>query len=98
MPLPIAPVNMIPGTPFAPTPRMTERHPKRAASRRDDPRPPGALLMLLEGRAPMEFLSLFAALPWLWRVPRGDGHPVIVFPGMGTSDIATLPLRRYLRS
>ena len=76
---------------------MTDRHPKTAASRRADPRPPGALLMLLEGRAPMEFFSLFAALPWLWRVRRGDGHPAIVFPGMGTSDIATLALRRYLR-
>jgi pimeloyl-ACP methyl ester carboxylesterase len=76
---------------------MTDRPKKKAASRRDDPRPPGALLMLLEGRAPIEFFSLFAALPWLWRVPRGDGHPAIVFPGMGTSDLATLPLRRYLR-
>jgi pimeloyl-ACP methyl ester carboxylesterase len=75
---------------------MTDRQPKSAATTRDDP--PGALLMLLEGRAPMEFFSLFAALPWLYRMPRGDGHPVIVFPGMGTSDITTLPLRRYLRS
>src|SRR6185369_1913287 len=97
MPRRITPVNMSPSLPLAPTPRMTDRHPKRAAPGRDDPRPPGALLMLLEGRAPMEFFSLFAALPWLYRVPRGDGHPVIVFPGMGASDITTLPLRRYLR-
>ena len=59
---------------------------------------PSALLMLLEGRAPMEFLSLFAALPWLYRLPRGDGHPVMVFPGLAASDITTLPLRRYLQS
>jgi len=64
---------------------------------RDDPRPPNALLMLLEGRAPLEFLSLFAALPWLARLPRGDGHPVLVFPGMAASDITTAPLRRFLR-
>ena len=54
--------------------------------------------MLLEGRAPLEFFSLVAALPWLARLPRGDGHPVMVFPGMGASDITTVPLRRFLRS
>jgi len=54
--------------------------------------------MLLEGRAPIEFFSLFAALPWLTRLPRGDGHPVMVFPGMAASDITTVPLRRYLAS
>ncbi|MDQ6639395.1 MAG: alpha/beta hydrolase [Pseudomonadota bacterium] len=64
---------------------------------REASRAPNALLMLLEGRAPMEFFSLFAALPWLARLPRGDGHPVLVFPGMGASDITTLPLRRYLK-
>jgi pimeloyl-ACP methyl ester carboxylesterase len=65
---------------------------------RDDTQAPNVFLMMLEGRAPMEFLSLFAALPWLYRVPRGDGHPVMVFPGMGASDLTTLPLRRYLQS
>ena len=54
--------------------------------------------MLLEGRAPMEYFSLLAALPWLVRVPRGDGHPVMVFPGMAAGDLSTIPLRRYLRS
>jgi pimeloyl-ACP methyl ester carboxylesterase len=54
--------------------------------------------MLLEGRAPVEFLSLLAALPWLTRLPRGDGHPVMVFPGMAASDVTTVPLRRYLQS
>ena len=69
-----------------------------ARARREDLRAPGALLLLLEGRAPVELFSLIAALPWLRRVPRGDGHPVIVFPGLGASDFTTLPLRRYLRS
>ena len=54
--------------------------------------------MLLEGRAPIEFVSLLAALPWLARLPRGDGHPVMVFPGMAPSDLTTVPLRRFLRS
>ena len=69
----------------------------RPSGRIDEVRAPSALLMLLEGRAPIEFFSLLAALPWLYRVPRGDGHPVMVFPGMAASDITTLPLRRYLR-
>jgi pimeloyl-ACP methyl ester carboxylesterase len=70
----------------------------RARARRtDDPRAPGALLMLLEGRAPMELATLIAASPWLSRLSRGDGHPVMVFPGMGASDVTTLPLRRFLQ-
>ncbi len=38
-----------------------------------------------------------AATPWLSRLPRGDGHPVMVFPGMGANDLTTIPLRRFLR-
>jgi hypothetical protein len=30
--------------------------------------------------------------------PRGDGHPVLVFPGLITGDLSTLPLRNYLQS
>ena len=41
--------------------------------------------------------SLLAALPWLRRLPRGDGHPVMVFPGLGANDLTTVPLRRFLR-
>ena len=52
--------------------------------------------MLLEGRAPWEFAALLAATPWLRRLPRGDGHPVLVFPGLGASDFTTAPLRRVL--
>jgi pimeloyl-ACP methyl ester carboxylesterase len=60
--------------------------------------PPGGLLLLLEGRAPFEWASLLAAWPWLRRLPRGDGHPVMVFPGMGANDLTTLPLRQVLRA
>ena len=79
---------------------MPLRRSRSTASRRDgaavdDPRAPGALLMLLEGRAPLDFVSLVAALPWLTRLPRGDGHPLIVFPGMGASDITTVPLPAF---
>jgi pimeloyl-ACP methyl ester carboxylesterase len=34
----------------------------------------------------------------LQRAPRGDGHAVLVFPGLSASDSSTIPLRRYLRS
>jgi len=58
---------------------------------------PGPLLMLLEARAPWEAAAMLAASPWLARLPAGDGHPVVVFPGLGASDITTLLLRHFLR-
>jgi pimeloyl-ACP methyl ester carboxylesterase len=81
-----------------PSSNSAKKASRRAADQaRDDPRAPNALLMLLEGRAPVEFASLIAAMPWLSRLPRGDGHPVMVFPGMGASDVTTVPLRRFLQ-
>ncbi|MDC8770053.1 esterase/lipase family protein [Roseateles albus] len=59
---------------------------------------PNAFLMMLEGRAPWEYAALLAATPWLRKLPRGDGHPVIVFPGLGANDVTTQPLRRFLDS
>ncbi len=57
---------------------------------------PGPWLMMLEARAPWEYAAMLAATPLLARIPRGDGHPVIVFPGLGASDLTTAPLRRFL--
>ena len=58
---------------------------------------PSTLLMLLEGRALWELSALPLALPWLMaRVPHGDGHPVLVLPGLMASDASTLPLRSFL--
>jgi pimeloyl-ACP methyl ester carboxylesterase len=54
--------------------------------------------MFLEGRAPVEYFSMLAAYPWLRLLPRGDGHPVMVFPGMAANDLTTAPLRAFLRS
>jgi pimeloyl-ACP methyl ester carboxylesterase len=62
-----------------------------------DLRAPNALMLLLEGRAPWEYAAMIAALPWLKRLPRGDGHPVIVYPGLGAADITTAPLRSFLQ-
>jgi pimeloyl-ACP methyl ester carboxylesterase len=73
----------------------TTTNPPRKSS---DAKAPNALLMLLEGRAPVEFVSMMASLPWLHRLPRGEGHPVMVFPGMAANDISTVPLRNFLKS
>lgn len=60
--------------------------------------PPSRLLYLCEpGRSAADFVTLLAAAPWLARAPRGDGHPVLVLPGLLATDASTLPLRRYLR-
>jgi pimeloyl-ACP methyl ester carboxylesterase len=60
-------------------------------------RAPGALRLALEARMPWELWSSLMALPLLRSQPRGDGHAVLVFPGLAASDVSTAPLRRYLR-
>lgn len=60
-------------------------------------RAPSAFLLMLEGRALFEGGAALAALPWLRRAPAGDGHPVLVLPGLGANDVSTIPLRNYLR-
>ncbi|MFZ3128007.1 MAG: alpha/beta hydrolase [Rhodoferax sp.] len=62
------------------------------------PPPPNALLVALELRAPWELWSVLPSWPALMRAPCGDGHPVIVFPGLSASDGSTLPLRGYLQN
>ncbi|MEE8617336.1 MAG: alpha/beta hydrolase, partial [Roseateles sp.] len=63
-----------------------------------DLRAPNAWLLMLEGRAPWEYAALLAATPWLRKLPHGDGHPVLVFPGLGANDLSTAPLRSLLDS
>ncbi len=58
--------------------------------------PPSKTLQLLELRAFSEFGASLALLPLLRRAPRGDGHPVLVLPGLIASDTSTRPLRGYL--
>jgi len=63
-----------------------------------DPRaPPSRELLLLELRAVWELGAFFAAYPLLRLAPRGDGHPVLVLPGLAASDTSTRPLRTYLK-
>jgi pimeloyl-ACP methyl ester carboxylesterase len=57
---------------------------------------PGAFLLALEGRAPWELGAALASFPLLRGAPRGDGHGVVVFPGLAASDLSTLPLRAFL--
>jgi pimeloyl-ACP methyl ester carboxylesterase len=59
-------------------------------------KPPSRTLQLLELRAFSEFGAALALLPLLRRAARGDGHPVLVLPGLIASDTSTRPLRTYL--
>ena len=58
---------------------------------------PSRLLQLLELRATWELAAGVAALPWLRLAPRGDGHPVLVLPGLVASDASTKFLREFLK-
>ena len=59
---------------------------------------PSHWLLAMEFRAFWEFGAVLPAWPLLQRAPAGDGHSVIVFPGLSANDGSTLPLRRYLGS
>jgi len=67
------------------------------SSTEDTVGPPSALLLALEGRALLELGAYFAATPLLRLAPKGDGHPVMVLPGLGATDFSTRPLRAFLR-
>ncbi|MEO6747572.1 MAG: alpha/beta fold hydrolase [Caldimonas sp.] len=58
--------------------------------------PPSRLLQFLEVRAAGEFAGTLAVWPLLRMAPRGDGHAVLVLPGLSASDTSTRVLRRHL--
>ncbi len=58
--------------------------------------PPSRLLMLAEGRAVFELGAFVALRGLLGRLPRGDGHSVLVLPGFMASDASTRPMRGLL--
>lgn len=58
---------------------------------------PSRLLQLAELRAGWELGTTLALWPLLQLAPRGDGHPVVVLPGLVASDTSTKLLRHYLR-
>jgi pimeloyl-ACP methyl ester carboxylesterase len=80
-----------------PAPRPSAANPDKKQDLHDGP-PPNAWLLALELRAFWEAGALLPAWPVLARAPRGDGHSVVVFPGLSANDGSTIPLRRYLDS
>jgi pimeloyl-ACP methyl ester carboxylesterase len=63
----------------------------------DPSAPPSRELLLLEVRAIWELGAFFSLAPLLRMAPRGDGHPVLVLPGLAASDTSTRPLRAFLK-
>jgi pimeloyl-ACP methyl ester carboxylesterase len=59
---------------------------------------PSAGLLLTEPlRGLADLAALLLAAPGLLAAPRGDGHGVLVFPGLLAGDTSTAPLRTFLR-
>src|SRR6201987_6522496 len=58
--------------------------------------PPLQLYLSDPGRAAVEFGLLLGALPLSKALPTGDGHPVLVLPGLMAGDDSTIPLRKFL--
>ncbi len=59
--------------------------------------PSSALLLTEPIRGLVDLATLPLASPWLATAPRGDGHGVLVLPGLLASDRSTVPLRQFLR-
>jgi pimeloyl-ACP methyl ester carboxylesterase len=66
-------------------------------ARRHDHRPALPLYLTEPGRAVADYGLYLAARPLAPRLPRGDGHPVLVLPGLLADDISTRALRTVLR-
>lgn len=58
---------------------------------------PSALLLMMEGRSVFEMGGYIASAPLFKHMAKGDGHPVLVLPGLAASDLSTIPLRRFLK-
>lgn len=84
-------------TPRVMRPRLPRRRTRRAGAARSRRRAPAAGLLLTEmPRAALDLTALAAVGPALAVERRGDGHPVLVVPGLVGGDVSTLGLRRYL--
>jgi hypothetical protein len=71
---------------------------RQAAGERTSASGPSLGLLLTEpARGLAGFATLTLVAPWLSIAPRGDGHGVLVLPGLLASDTSTTVLRRYLR-
>jgi len=59
--------------------------------------PPVALLLTEGVRGLADLTAFWLATPWLATAPRGDGHGILVWPGLLAADSSTVPLRQFLR-
>ncbi len=58
---------------------------------------PPLWMTFLESRAVAEYAGWRMSMPLLQRLPKGDGHPVLVLPGFTAADRSTVRLRILLR-
>lgn len=64
---------------------------------RQDDGPALPLYLSEPGRAVADYGLYLAARPLMQRLPRGDGHSVLVLPGLLADDVSTRALRNVLR-
>lgn len=61
-------------------------------------KPPSRFWLFAEGRGLAELGWFYASRSWLTaNLPRGEGQPVLVLPGLGASDFSTRPMRGLLK-
>mgnify|MGYP000583779378 CR=1 FL=1 len=58
---------------------------------------PSKMWFVAEPRAIVESLSVILNQAAWNNLPKGNGAPVMVLPGLGTSDLSTVPLRNFLK-
>ncbi|MEZ4888446.1 MAG: alpha/beta fold hydrolase [Chitinophagales bacterium] len=59
---------------------------------------PSTLLFATDiGRGLIGLANYFASIPIFNMAAKGDGHPVLVLPGFGATDVSTHPLRYFLK-
>ena len=68
-----------------------------AVARRQSDGPALPLYLSEPGRAVADYGLYLAARPLAPTLPRGDGHPVLVLPGLLADDVSTRALRAVLR-
>jgi pimeloyl-ACP methyl ester carboxylesterase len=73
------------------------RHTEDDVALRQDDGPTLPLYLTEPGRAVADYGLYLAARPLLPRLPRGDGHSVLVLPGLLADDVSTRALRTVLR-
>lgn len=60
-------------------------------------KPPSLIQLALEARAPFELWASILSSPFLRKITKGDGQPVIVFPGLAAGDLSTFPMRQFFK-